>query len=221
MQTENFIISKIKEQGILPLFYNDDLKTSCSITKALYEGGMRCIEFTNRGVHAFENFCELIKLRDESLPGLLLGIGTIKSAEDANKFINAGADFLVSPVFDSSICDVAYINKVPWIPGCMTPTEIHAAQQAGCSLIKLFPGNLLQPSYVEAVLPLFTNLDLIVTGGVDSTEQSISGWFKSGVAAIGIGGKLISKEILAENNFELLKNKAIEIMSIIQSVRGK
>lgn len=221
MQTENFIIGKIKEQGILPLFYNDDLNATLSITKALYEAGMRCIEFTNRGINAFDNFSQMVKLRDESLPDLLLSIGTIKSAEDANKFINAGADFLVSPVFDSSICDVAYINKVPWIPGCMTPTEIHVAQQAGCTLIKLFPGNLLQPSYVEAVLPLFTGLDLIVTGGVDSTEQSIKAWFKSGVAAIGIGGKLISKEILERGDFELLKNKAVEIMSIVQSVRKK
>lgn len=221
MQTENFIISKIKEQGVVPLFYNDDLTTSLNITKALYEAGMHCIEFTNRGVNAFENFSQMLKLRDESLPGLLLGIGTIKSAEDANQFIDAGADFLVSPVFDSSICDVAYINKVPWIPGCMTPTEIHVAQQAGCNLIKLFPGNLLQPSYVEAVLPLFTGLDLIVTGGVDSTEQSIKAWFNSGVAAIGIGGKLITKEILEQGNFDQLKNKAIEIMGIIQAVRKK
>jgi 2-dehydro-3-deoxyphosphogluconate aldolase/(4S)-4-hydroxy-2-oxoglutarate aldolase len=221
MQTENFIIGKIKEQGILPLFYNDELSTSLSITRALYEAGMRCIEFTNRGANAFENFSQMVKLRDESLPGLMLGIGTIKSADDANKFINAGADFLVSPVFDSSICDVAYINKVPWIPGCMTPTEIHVAQQAGCTLIKLFPGNLLQPSYVEAVLPLFSGLDLIVTGGVDATEQSIKAWFNSGVAAIGIGGKLITKEILEQGNFELLKNKAVEIMGMVQLARVK
>jgi 2-dehydro-3-deoxyphosphogluconate aldolase / (4S)-4-hydroxy-2-oxoglutarate aldolase len=221
MQTENFIINKIKDQGILPLFYNDDAATSLNITRALYDAGMRCIEYTNRGMHAFDNFSQIVKLRDESLPGLLLGIGTIKSADDANRFINAGADFLVSPVFDSSICDVAYINKVPWIPGCMTPTEIHTAQQAGCTLIKLFPGNLLQPSYVEAVLPLFPRLDLIVTGGVDATGQSIKAWFKSGVAAIGIGGKLITKEILEQGNFELLKNKAVEIMGIIQSVRSR
>ena len=220
MQTENFIINKIKEQGILPLFYNDDAATSLSITRALYDAGLRCIEFTNRGANAFQNFSEMVKLRDQSLPGLLLGIGTIKTAEDANKFLNVGADFLVSPVFDSSICDVAYINKVPWIPGVMTPTEIHVAQQAGCNLVKVFPGNVLQPSFVEAVLPLFSGIDFIVTGGVDSTEESIKAWFKSGVAAIGIGGKLITKEILAQGNFEALKNKTVEVMNIIQSVRG-
>ena len=221
MQSENFILEKIKEQAVLPLFYNDDAGTSLAIAKALYEGGLRCIEFTNRGKNAFNNFSALVKLRNESLPGLLLGIGTIKSAEDATKFIDAGADFLVSPVFDSSICDVAYINKVPWIPGVMTPTEIHVAQQAGCNLVKVFPGNLLQPGFVEAVLPLFSGIDFIVTGGVDATEQSIRAWFKSGVAAVGIGGKLITKEILEQQNFEKLKNDAIEITNIIRSVRNK
>jgi len=221
MQSENFIISKIKEQGILPLFYNDELDTSVAITKALYDAGLRCIEFTNRGPYAFQNFIGLVKLRDELLPGLLLGIGTIKSAEDATKFLDAGADFLVSPVFDSSICDVAYINKVPWIPGVMTPTEIHVAQQAGCNLMKLFPGNLLKPSFVEAIRPLFRGIDFVVTGGVDTTEESIKSWFKSGVAAVGMGSKLITKEMLDQKDFEGLKNKSIEIIHIIQSVRGK
>jgi len=221
MQSENFIISKIKVQGILPLFYNDELATSVAITKALYDAGLRCIEFTNRGPYAFQNFIGLVKLRDELLPGLLLGIGTIKSAEDATKFLDAGADFLVSPVFDSSICDVAYINKVPWIPGVMTPTEIHVAQQAGCNLMKLFPGNLLKPSFVEAIRPLFSGIDFVVTGGVDTTEESIKSWFKSGVAAVGMGSKLITKEMLDQKDFEGLKNKSIEIIHIIQSVRGK
>jgi 2-dehydro-3-deoxyphosphogluconate aldolase/(4S)-4-hydroxy-2-oxoglutarate aldolase len=217
MQTENFIISKVKEQGLLPLFYNDDVNTCIAVTKALYEAGIRNIEFTNRGVHAFDNFSQLVKQRDESLPGLLLGIGTIKTAEEATRFINAGADFLVSPVFDSSICDVAYINKVPWIPGCMTPTEIHVAQQAGCNLVKLFPGNLLKPSYVEAIMPLFSGIDFIVTGGVDATAESINAWFRSGVAAIGMGSKLITNDILSQGNFDSLKSSTIQIIKLVEA----
>jgi len=221
MQSENFIISKIKEQGLLPLFYNDDVNTCVAVTKALYEAGIRSIEFTNRGVHAFDNFSHLMKQRDESFPGLLLGIGTIKTAEEATRFINAGADFLVSPVFDSSICDVAYINKVPWIPGCMTPTEIHVAQQAGCNLVKLFPGNLLKPSYVEAIMPLFSGIEFIVTGGVDATAESINGWFRSGVAAVGMGSKLITNEILSQGNFDSLKSSTIQIIKLVEAAMRK
>lgn len=215
MQSENFVSSKIKQQAMLPLFYHDDAKVCVEITKALYAAGIRCIEFTNRGANAFSNFTQLLQLRDQSLPGLLLGIGTIKSSEDANKFIDAGADFLISPIFESSIADVAYMNKILWIPGCMTPTEIHTAQMAGCTMIKLFPGNLLKPSYVEAILPLFSGLDFLVTGGVDTTKESIESWFTAGVTGVGMGSKLISKELLSQANYELLKTKTEEIMALV------
>lgn len=218
MQTESFVSSQIKQQAMLPLFYDDNVDTCIAITRALYEAGIRCIEFTNRGVNAFGNFAELLKLRGE-LKGLLLGIGTIKSSEDANRFIDAGADFLISPIFESGIADVAYLNKILWIPGCMTPTEIHTAQMAGCTMIKLFPGNLLKPSYVEAIMPLFSGLDFLVTGGVDATKESIESWFKAGVSGVGMGSKLISKEILASGDFLKLTRQTKEVLEIVQSIK--
>lgn len=218
MQTENFVSSQIKQQAMLPLFYDDNVDTCIAITRALYNAGIRCIEFTNRGVSAYSNFVELLKLRDE-LKGLLLGIGTIKSSEDANKFIEAGADFLVSPIFESGIADVAYLNKILWIPGCMTPTEIHTAQMAGCTMIKLFPGNLLKPSYVEAIMPLFSGLDFLVTGGVDTTKESIESWFKAGVSGVGMGSKLITKEVINTGDFTRLTMQTKEVMAMVQSAK--
>lgn len=218
MQTENFVSSQIKQQAMLPLFYDDNVDTCIAITRSLYEAGIRCIEFTNRGVNAFVNFVELLKLRQQ-LPGLLLGIGTIKSSEDANKFIEAGADFLVSPIFESGIADVAYLNKILWIPGCMTPTEIHTAQMAGCTVIKLFPGNLLKPSYVEAIMPLFSGLDFLVTGGVDTTKESIESWFKAGVSGVGMGSKLITKEVINTGDFTRLTMQTKEVMAMVQSAK--
>lgn len=218
MQTESFVSSQIKQQAMLPLFYDDNVDTCIAITKALYEAGIRCIEFTNRGVNAFGNFIELLKLRDE-LKGLLMGIGTIKSSEDANKFIDAGADFLISPIFESGIADVAYLNKILWIPGCMTPTEINAAQMAGCTMIKLFPGNLLKPSYVEAIMPLFSGLDFLVTGGVDTTRESIESWFNAGVSGVGMGSKLITKEVIKTGDFTRLTMQTKEVMAMVQSAK--
>lgn len=218
MQTESFVSSQIKQQAMLPLFYDDNVDTCIAITKALYEAGIRCIEFTNRGVNAFSNFIELLKLRDE-LKGLLMGIGTIKSSEDANKFIDAGADFLISPIFESGIADVAYLNKILWIPGCMTPTEINAAQMAGCTMIKLFPGNLLKPSYVEAIMPLFSGLDFLVTGGVDTTRESIESWFNAGVSGVGMGSKLITKEVIKTGDFTRLTTQTKEVMAMVQSAK--
>lgn len=211
-------ISLIKAQKILPLFYHDESTVCIAICKALYEAGIRCIEFTNRGDNAMQNFTTLVKEKDSSMPELLLGIGTVKSAEDAAAFINAGADFLVSPVFDSGVCDAAYMNKILWIPGCMTPTEIHAAEQAGCTLVKLFPGNTLGPGFAEAVKPLFSNLDFIVTGGVDTTKENLIAWFKSGVAGVGMGSKLITKDILQNKDYEQLKVKTREVIAVIGSI---
>lgn len=220
MRTEQQIIQQIKEQGLLPLFYHADKNICIAITKTLYAAGVRMIEFTNRGENALENFKALILGRDKEMKELLLAVGTIRTAEQATQFINAGADFLISPVFDSSICDVTYLNKILWIPGCMTPTEIHTAEQAGCSMIKLFPGNVLGPSYAEAIKPLFPNLDFIITGGVDTTKQNLESWFNAGVCALGMGSKLISKEVIDNRNYDELNTKTKEVISIIRKIKS-
>jgi 2-dehydro-3-deoxyphosphogluconate aldolase / (4S)-4-hydroxy-2-oxoglutarate aldolase len=219
MEREQDVINKIKAQSFLPLFYHDDAILCTDIIKTLYGCGVKCIEFTNRGSQALVNFKALIKERNASMPELLLGVGTIKTTDDAAKFIDAGADFLVSPIFDSGVCDVAYMNKILWIPGCMTPTEIHMAEQAGCRLIKLFPGNVLGPGYVEAILPLFKGLDFVVTGGVETSEENIGAWFKSGVAAVGMGSKLISKTVLRNKALDELKKNTVAVMNVIAALR--
>jgi 2-dehydro-3-deoxyphosphogluconate aldolase / (4S)-4-hydroxy-2-oxoglutarate aldolase len=213
------VVTQIKSQGILPLFYNDDMAVCIQTTLALYAAGVRCIEFTNRGANAVKNFAALVKERDTNMPGLLLGIGTIKTGEEAATFIDAGADFLISPVFDSTVFDTAYMNKILWIPGCMTPTEIHAAQQAGCNIVKLFPGNVLGPDFVAGILPLFAGMDFIVTGGVDTTEANITAWFKSGVCAVGMGSKLITNAILQTGNYDKLQLDTQQVLAIINKIK--
>ena len=158
----------ILSSKLIPLFYENDVVVVTEVVKALYAGGIRTIEFTHRGVNALENFKVLVALKNE-MPDLFLGIGTIKNEVDAKNYIDAGADFLISPVFDASVADIAYLHKVLWIPGCMTPTEIHHAQVAGCNIIKLFPGNVLGPGFIEAIKPLFNDVHFLVTGGVDAT----------------------------------------------------
>jgi len=219
MQREEQLIQQLKEIGFLPLYYHTSADVCLSVANALYDAGVKCIEFTNRGEYALTNFKQLVKLRDEKMKGLLLAIGTIKTANEAQIFLDAGADFLISPVFDSSVCDTAYLNKTLWIPGCTTPTEIHVAQQAGCKLIKLFPGNVLGPGFAEAIMPLFTGVDFTITGGVEPTEENIGAWFRAGIKVVGMGSRLISKEILAKKDYEGLKAKTKEVMAIIEKVK--
>lgn len=218
MEREAALINQIKNEGMLPLFYHDDATVCENVLQALYNGGVRCVEFTNRGVHALPNFKHLVSLKT-TMPGLIIGIGTIKTPQDATSFIEAGADFLISPCFDASVADVAYMHKVLWIPGCMTPTEIHVAQKSGATLIKLFPGNVLGPGFVEAIKTLFTGVDFLVTGGVEPTEQNIGAWFKAGVVGVGLGSKLITKDVLANKNYTQLETQTTQLVRLIKKVQ--
>jgi 2-dehydro-3-deoxyphosphogluconate aldolase/(4S)-4-hydroxy-2-oxoglutarate aldolase len=213
MHSIDKVSAHILESKLIPLFYEDDVTVVVDVVKALYEGGIRTIEFTNRGPKALDNFKALVALKNE-MPDLFLGIGTIKSEDDAKKYMDAGADFLISPVFDVSVADIAYLHKVLWIPGCMTPTEIHHAQSAGCNIVKLFPGNVLGPGFIEAIRPLFKEVHFLVTGGVDATEASITSWLKAGAAGVGLGSKLITKNVLANKQYADLTQTSKQLLSI-------
>jgi 2-dehydro-3-deoxyphosphogluconate aldolase/(4S)-4-hydroxy-2-oxoglutarate aldolase len=213
MQSINTVSAHILSATIIPLFYEAQEQVAEEVVKALYNGGVRTIEFTNRGVNALPVFKKLQTLKS-TLPGLLLGIGTIKTAEDAKNYIDAGADFLISPVFDASVADIAYLNKILWIPGCMTPTEIHVAQSAGCNIIKLFPGNVLGAGFIEAIQPLFSGIHFLVTGGVEATSDNIAMWLKAGAAGVGLGSKLITKQVLAEKNYLQLTKTTQQLLAI-------
>jgi len=213
MHSIDKVSQHILSSKLIPLFYESEVQVVIDVVKALYAGGIRTIEFTNRGPQALDNFKALVALKNE-MPDLYLGIGTIKTEEDAKKYIDAGADFLISPVFDASVADIAYLHKVLWIPGCMTPTEIHNAQVAGCNIVKLFPGNVLGPGFIEAIKPLFSDIHFLVTGGVDATEQSIMSWLKAGAAGVGLGSKLITKTVLANKEYDVLTTTSKQLLSI-------
>lgn len=220
MEKEQHIIQQLKQQAILPLFYHADKQVCIEVANALYSAGIRVIEFTNRGEAALENFKALVAARNENMNGLLLAVGTIRTAEQATKFINAGADFLISPVFDAAVCDIAYLNKIVWIPGCMTPTEVHVAENAGCKLVKLFPGNVLGPNFVSGIKELFPAMDFMPTGGVEVSKENINEWFKAGVCAVGLGSKLISKTILEQKDYTAITDLTKQALNIISTIKG-
>jgi 2-dehydro-3-deoxyphosphogluconate aldolase / (4S)-4-hydroxy-2-oxoglutarate aldolase len=220
MSLQEQIAAGIEQQGVLPLFFNKDESLSLEILKVLYAAGIRYVEYTNRGEAALKNFKAMRTLVDAEMPGMYLGIGTIKTAEQANAFMEAGADFLISPVFDANVCDVAYLNKMLWVPGCMTPTEIHEAEKAGCKVVKLFPGNILGPGFVGAIKELFPNLKFMPTGGVELEEENLKAWFKSGVVAVGMGSKLITKKIMEERDFDSLKSNTENALRMIAAIKG-
>ena len=207
----------LKAQRILPLYYHADAIVCAGVLKALYDGGIRMVEFTNRGADALARFTELQAMCQQSLPGMHLAVGTISTKTDAENFIKAGAKVLISPFWDDDVFAVAKSAGILWVPGCMTPTEIHRAVDAGLNIIKLFPGNVIGTGFVEAVRPIFPEIHFVVTGGVDATAASVNTWMKSGVLAAGLGSKLITSDIMNNHQFDELQQKVATLLSELQS----
>jgi 2-dehydro-3-deoxyphosphogluconate aldolase/(4S)-4-hydroxy-2-oxoglutarate aldolase len=220
MDKKNEILKLIPQQGVLPLFFYKDTDVSIEVLKALYGAGIRSVEYTNRGEAALKNFKEMRKVCDAELSGMYLGVGTIKSAEAAQAFIDAGADYIISPGLVEDAIKVADANNMLWVPGCMTPSEIIKAEQLGAKMVKLFPGNILGPGFLSAIKELFPNLLFMPTGGVEAEKENLAGWFKAGVCAVGMGSKLITKAALENKDYEGIKNNTLKSLQLIKEVRG-
>jgi 2-dehydro-3-deoxyphosphogluconate aldolase/(4S)-4-hydroxy-2-oxoglutarate aldolase len=213
MKIKKEVLNNILTQGILPLFFYAEV--SLQITRTLYKAGIRVLEYTNRGKQALDNFKALKKAQKKEMPDLNLGIGTIKNISEAEAFVDAGADFIVAPITNGEVAKVAQKHKLLWIPGCMTPTEIYLAQKHGAELIKIFPANILGPSFISSIKELFPGQLFMPTGGVDLTPESINAWFHAGVSAVGMGSKLISKDVLENRLYDQLfadTEKALELV---------
>ena len=218
MEKKDELMKRIVEQGILPLYFYKDPDVSIEILKALYNAGIRIIEYTNRGEAALSNFKKMREVCDTELKGMYLGIGTIKNGEMAQTFIDAGADFIICPGLVEEVAKVADENNMLWIPGCMTPTEIIRAESLGAKMIKLFPGNILGPEFMSAIKTLFPDLLFMPTGGVDLDKENIAAWMKAGVCAVGMGSKLISKQLLEQKDYAKIEELAKETLNIIKSI---
>ena len=213
------VTDTIIQQGILPLYFNTDETISIEVLKAIYKAGIKAVEYTHRGETALNNFKALVQLRNLEMPDLLLGIGTIKNLNQAKEYLQAGADFIISPGFVPEIASYTLSNDIFYGPGCMTPTEIIAAENAGVKFIKLFPGNMLGPDFLSGIKDIFPNLRFMPTGGVDTTRGNIEGWFKAGVSAVGMGSKLISKQLMADKDYATIEAETKTVLSLIQTIK--
>ena len=218
MKTQQ-ISDAIVQQGMLPLYFNADETISLEVLKAIYKAGIKAVEYTNRGEAALKNFGKMVALRNAEMPGLLIGVGTIKNLQQAEDYLKAGADFLVSPGFVKEVAEYAVSNDIFYAPGCMTPSEIIAAENAGIKFIKLFPGNMLGPEFLSGIKDIFPKLLFMPTGGVDTTRENIEGWFKAGVCAVGMGSKLISKKLMEAKDYATIESETIKVLELIQTIK--
>ena len=214
------VVGKILDIGLLPVFYNDDIRGAKRIVQACADGGAMVIEFTNRGDFAYEVFSELYKWSQKELPDVILGAGTIIDPATAGIYINSGANFIVGPVFNPEVAKICNRRKVPYIPGCMTPCEISNAEEMGVDIVKVFPGKTVGPAFIKAVLGPCPWSKLMPSGGVEITQENISGWIKSGSAALNIGSNLIKKDLVKAGDFNSIKKLVKQCMEWIKEERG-
>jgi 2-dehydro-3-deoxyphosphogluconate aldolase/(4S)-4-hydroxy-2-oxoglutarate aldolase len=210
----------IVAQGMLPLYFNSDQKVTIEILRALYRAGIKAIEYTSRGEAALSNFTKMVEIRNAEMPDLLLGIGTIKNLQQAQEYYEVGADFFISPGFVPEVASFLKSKEMLYSPGCMTPTEIIAAENAGVKFIKLFPGNMLGPDFLSGIKDIFPKLLFMPTGGVDTTRANIERWFKAGVSAVGMGSKLISKQLMADKEYATIESETKAVLNLIQSIKN-
>jgi 2-dehydro-3-deoxyphosphogluconate aldolase / (4S)-4-hydroxy-2-oxoglutarate aldolase len=208
--------------GLVPVFYRDDLETAKQVTRAVAEGGVKILEFTNRGDGAFQVFSGLIQWCAAEMPQVILGVGSVIDPGTASLYINSGANFIVGPILNEEVAKACNRRKIPYLPGCGSASEISRAEEYGVEICKIFPGQEVGgPAFVKNILGPMPWTRLMPTGGVDATQESIEAWFKAGVACVGIGSNLIRNDLITAGRFETIAAKTAEVLGWIAAVQGR
>ena len=216
------VLNKMVELGLVPVFYNGDVETAKKIIAACAAGGATVIEFTNRGDFAPQVFLELSRHFAEADPNVILGVGSVIDAPTAALYIAYGANFVVGPSLNPEVARLCNRRKVAYSPGCGTATEIAAAEELGVEIVKVFPGSTVGgPAFVKSILGPCPWTRIMPTGGVDATKENITAWFSAGVTCVGIGSKLVRKDLVAAGDFDAIAQKATQVLQWIREARGK
>ena len=213
------VLLAMKETGIVPVFYNSDVEVSKKVLKACYDGGIRLFEFTNRGDFAHEVFAGLVKYANAELPGMIMGAGSVVDPGTAALFIQLGANFIVGPVFNPAVVPVCNRRLIPYCPGCGSVSEVSAAQEAGCDVCKVFPGDVLGPAFVKDLRGPMPWSQVMVTGGVKPEKANLEGWFKAGVTCVGMGSNLFPKDAIAAGDWGRITALCRETVETIKTLR--
>ncbi len=216
------VLSAMLETGLVPVFYNADVAVAKQVATACAEGGARILEFTNRGDRAPKVFTELAEWCDAELPDLIVGVGSIADAPTAALYIAAGTNFVVGPMLNAEIARLCNRRKIAYSPGCGSVSEISQAEELGAEIVKIFPGGQVGgPAFVKAVGGPMPWSRLMPTGGVDATEESVKGWIGAGAACLGMGSKLIRKDLVAAGDFAAVSDNVRQVLHWIGEARAK
>jgi 2-dehydro-3-deoxyphosphogluconate aldolase/(4S)-4-hydroxy-2-oxoglutarate aldolase len=216
------VLVTMEKLGLVPVFYTPDAKTAQNIAAACSRAGAMCVEMTNRGDHAIDVFRETEQYLRKEHPQVIFGVGSVVDAATAALYIAHGANFVVGPVLDRETAVVCNKHKIAYMPGCGSVSEIQEAHALGVEICKIFPAACVGgPDFVKAVRGPCPWASLMPTGGVDPTEESLRAWFAAGVCCVGMGSKLIDKELLAKKDFQGISHKVKETLSLIAGIKNQ
>jgi 2-dehydro-3-deoxyphosphogluconate aldolase/(4S)-4-hydroxy-2-oxoglutarate aldolase len=214
------VLNTILELGLVPVFYNGDPAVAKRIVTACADGGARVVEFTNRGDRAWSVFTELIEWTEQAHPEVILGVGSVIDAPTASLYIASGANFVVGPVLNPEIARLCNRRKIAYSPGCGSVSEISQAEELGVEIVKIFPGGQVGgPAFVKAVRGPMPWSRLMPTGGVSPTQENIQDWIKAGAACLGIGSKLIRKDLVATGDYAAIRDDVRRTLEWIKEAR--
>ena len=215
-RTREQILNTILDGGMIAIMRAPSAEMLGHISEALLAGGVSTIEVTMTTPKAIAALEQLV---DRYSQTALIGVGSVIDAATARDAIAAGAQFVVSPIFDKAVVETTRSYGKISIPAGLTPTEILTAAKAGGDLIKVFPSTQLGPAYFREILAPLPQLRLIPTGGVDL--KSVPDWIKAGAACLGIGAALVNKDAMAKSDWATITANARAFVEAIRAARGK
>ena len=213
------VLNKMRETGMVPVFYHSDVDVAKQVVKACYEGGVRAFEFANRGDFAHEVFAECVKFAAKECPEMAMGIGSVVDAPTAALYIQLGACFVVGPLLNPEIAHVCNRRLVPYVPGCGTVSEIGTAQELGCDVTKVFPGDVYGPAFVKGTLAPMPWSKIMVTGGVSPDKENLTAWFKAGAFCVGMGSKLFPSDKVQAKDWQYITDQCRSSLAYIAEAK--
>ena len=210
------IVEAIEREGIVAVIRIKEPQKLRAVVDAIAEGGVRALEVTMTVTGAVE----LIRELAPSMPaGFVLGAGTVLDPETALRVVDAGAQFVVSPVFRPPVIAACHAREVPAMPGCFSPTEILGAWEAGGDIIKVFPATVLGPGFFKDVRGPLPQIKLMPTGGV--TLDNAGDWIRAGAVAVGVGTALLDATAIAAGDYKALRANAERIVANVRAAKGR
>ncbi len=215
------VLTAMMDQGVIPVFFHPDAEVCIQVIQACSNAGAKCIEFTNRGDFASHTFLEVARHFAKADPSVIMGVGSIVDAPTAGLYMANGAKFIVGPVLNADVAKVCNRRMIPYSPGCGSASEISEAQELGCEIVKLFPGESVGgPAFVKNVLGPMPWTRLMPTGGVEPEEASLREWFGAGIVACGMGSKLITNQQVAAGDWRGVEDRVRATIETIRRLRA-